>query len=363
MLEKIKVLYVDDEEQNLVSFRANFRKEYDVYTAISADEALNLLQETHIPIIITDQRMPDTTGVEFLEKTLNLYPDCIRLLITGYADIDNVIEAINRGQVSKYIQKPWDWDKLSIAIDNCVTLHTSRLELKLKNVELQKANDELNKFVYSISHDLRSPLTSIMGVINLTKLMPELRVADSYFEMIEGRVLKLDGFIKKILVYYKNSRLEDASDNIRYESLILSIWDNFKNDNIKINFELVDSQKSVFVGDQFRIEIILDNLISNAVKYQNPSNQKQNIKITIDVNEVEANIAVTDNGIGISDEYIDNIFKMFFRAEESMNTDGTGIGLYIVKEAIEKMGGKISVSSTIMAGSSFKISIPNKLIS
>ena len=359
--EKIKILYVDDEEHNLVSFRANFRKQYDVYTAIHADEALELLKSTLIPIIISDQRMPHITGVEFLEQTVKLYPDCIRLLITGQADIEIVIEAINRGQVSKYIQKPWDWDKLSIAIDNCVTLYTSRIELKLKNEELQKANDELNKFVYSISHDLRSPLTSIMGVVNLTKLIPELKVAGSYFEMIEGRVLKLDGFIKKIIDYYKNSRSEEARDVIDFNELISSIWQTLKNQDVSINFELSCEQKVDFIGDLFRMEIILENLISNAIKYQNPSSITHDIKMTLDVNTVEAKIIVSDNGIGIEKKYMDSIFDMFFRTEDSLNTEGTGIGLYIVKEAVEKMAGKIHVTSVVMKGTTFEIIIPNKL--
>ncbi|MBI3521157.1 MAG: hybrid sensor histidine kinase/response regulator [Bacteroidetes bacterium] len=357
--EKIKVLYVDDEENNLVAFRANFRKEYDVYTAISAAEALALLETTPIHIIISDQRMPQTTGVEFLEQTVKLYPDSIRLLITGQSDIEVVIEAINRGQVSKFIQKPWDWEKLSIAMDNCATLYRSRIELKLKNIELQKANDELNKFVYSVSHDLRSPLTSILGVINLTKMTPELNVASSYFEMIEGRVLKLDNFIKKIIDYYKNARDEENKDTIDFQALISSVWNTLKNQNQEIEFDLTVNSDSLFIGDLLRLEIIFENLISNAIKYQNPSAKEHYIKIKVDVSKEEAHISVSDNGIGINQAYIDRIFNLFFRTEDSLQTEGTGIGLYIVKEAIEKMAGKITVSSLPMEGTTFNIIIPN----
>lgn len=360
MTDKIKVLYVDDEENNLVAFRANFRKIYDVYTSNSAKSALELLKKTPVQIIISDQRMPDITGVEFLEQTIDLYPESIRLLITGQADIEVVIEAINRGQVSKYIQKPWDWDKLSGAIDHCVTLYTSRVELKDKNKELEKINDELNKFVYSVSHDLRSPLTSIMGIINLTKLMPELSVANSYFDMIQGRVLKLDSLIRKIIDYYKNARSENVTDNIVFESLFSSVWETIKPQNQSINFKLDVKQDVIFMGDYYRLEIVFENLISNALKYQLPENKDQQIEVKAVVDDKFARITVSDNGIGIKPEYLENVFKLFFRAENSINTEGTGIGLYIVKEAIEKMKGEINIKSTYMSGTTFEIIIPNK---
>jgi two-component system, sensor histidine kinase and response regulator len=359
MSGKIKILYVDDEEQNLVSFRANFRKEYEVFTAISADEALVTLNDHLIPIIISDQRMPKTTGVEFLEKTVKLYPDCIRLLITAQADIELVIEAINRGQISKYIQKPWDWDKLSIAIDNCATLYTSRQELKLKNAELQKANDELNKFVYSVSHDLRAPLTSILGVINLTKISPELKVAEDYFKMIEGRVLKLDDFIKKIIDYYKNARIEKVNEEIDFYSFVNNIWDTFKNQNPSIVFNLKVAENVKYVGDAFRLKIIFENLISNAIKYQNPSSEIKKIDVIINSDSNNLCISVSDNGIGIDAKFLEHVFDLFFRTEDALNAEGTGIGLYLVKETLNKIGGKVTVESQVMQGASFQIVIPN----
>ena len=217
MSKKIKILYVDDEENNLISFRANFRKEYEVLTAISAHDAFIILESEPAHIIISDQRMPNTTGVEFLEQALSLYPDSIRLLITAHTDIEIVIEAINRGQITKYIQKPWDFEKLSLAIDHCATLYKSRIELQLKNAELQKTNNELTKFTYSISHDLRSPLTSILGIINLAKTAPEMQSASRYFEMIESRVFKLDTFIKNLINHYKNARSEEVKVNINFQ--------------------------------------------------------------------------------------------------------------------------------------------------
>ncbi len=360
MKEKVKILFVDDEENNLISFRANFRKEYSVFTALSAENAFEILKENTINIIVSDQRMPGTTGVEFLEQTVKLYPDSIRLLITGQADVEVVIDAINRGQVSKYIQKPWDWEKLAISIDNCVTLYQSREELKLKNIELHKINDELNKFVYSISHDLRSPLTSILGIINLTRLMPELKPADSYFDMIEGRVQKLDELIKKIIHYYKNSRAEVLMEEINFKGMVLSKWELLKNQNDVINFNLNVNQETIFKGDLYRLEVIFENLMSNAIKYQNPGNKSAFINIEISVDEKNAKIHLSDNGIGIDPKYLDNIFKLFFRSDNSINVEGTGIGLYIVKEAIEKMRGNIQVFSEPLKGTSFEVTIPNK---
>ena len=359
MSEKVKILYVDDEENNLNSFRANFRKEYQVFTALNAKNAFEVLKENNINIIISDQRMPETTGVEFLEQTVKLYPESVRLLITGQADIEVVIEAINRGQVSKYIQKPWDWEKLAIALDNCATIYQSREELKLKNKELHKINEELNKFVYSVSHDLRSPLTSIMGVINLTKLIPELRPADTYFEMIEGRIHKLDDLIKKIINYYKNAGAEDVVEEINFTLLVSSVWELLKYQNSDISFNLNVDQKTIFKGDFYRLEVVFENLISNAIKYQYPGNKNAFINIEINVDEKNAIILLSDNGIGINPKYIDSIFKLFFRSENSINVEGTGIGLYIVKEAMEKMGGHIKVFSGPSQGTSFELIIPN----
>ncbi|HUM48070.1 MAG TPA: response regulator, partial [Chitinophagales bacterium] len=121
--EKFNVLYVDDEENNLISFRAAFRRNYNIFTATSAAEGIRLLHQHTIPIIITDQRMPQMTGVQFLEKIIPEYPDTIRMILTGFSDIEAIIQAINTGRVFRYITKPWDENELKMTIDNAISLY------------------------------------------------------------------------------------------------------------------------------------------------------------------------------------------------------------------------------------------------
>lgn len=120
---KSKILYVDDEIQNLNSFKASFRREYDVLTATNAKDAMEILSKNEIHVIISDQRMPEITGIEFLESILHQYPFIPRILLTGYADIDAVIDAINRGSVYRYIQKPWNDEELKLIINSAIELY------------------------------------------------------------------------------------------------------------------------------------------------------------------------------------------------------------------------------------------------
>ncbi len=140
---KIKVLYVDDEEHNLTAFKATFRREYDVYTAISAEEGRAVLAAEKINIIITDQRMPHITGVEFLESIIEEFPEPIRILLTGYTDISAVIDAINKGQIYRYITKPWDEQDLKVTINNAYEVYYLRQENKELMKSLLRANEQL----------------------------------------------------------------------------------------------------------------------------------------------------------------------------------------------------------------------------
>jgi len=140
----IGVLYVDDEINNLNSFKAAFRRDFEIFTASSAKEGRKVLDSQEIGVIITDQRMPGVTGIEFLESILPVYPDTIRILLTGFSDINAVMDAINRGQVYKYLVKPWQNDELKMYIENALEIYNLRKENKDLARKLQLANAELD---------------------------------------------------------------------------------------------------------------------------------------------------------------------------------------------------------------------------
>jgi signal transduction histidine kinase len=357
--KKIKVLYIDDEINNLRSFQASFRRNYEIDVASSAAEGMGILNEKEIHVIIADQRMPQSTGVDFFNVVRLSHPEPIRILLTGYSDIEAIIDAVNKGEIYRYIKKPWDELELTNAIQNAYDIYSTRLELKQKMQELEKKNDELNRFVYSTSHDLRSPLASIMGVLNLAKLENSIIDPNNYLTLIENCVNKMDVFIQKIIEYYKGIRAEDEYSVINLEGLLKSSVEVCSIQNPNISFE-IDIQQSIdFVSDEFRLSVIVDNLVSNAVKYQKPSEENPAVKLHVKIDEQKAEIIIEDNGIGILNQHLNNIFQMFFRSTNSFS--GLGIGLYIVKEALSHLGGEIAVQSEYGVGTTFRLHIPNML--
>jgi two-component system, sensor histidine kinase and response regulator len=357
---KISVLYVDDEEDNLLSFKAAFRRKFHVFTAISAAEGLKILNEHSVHVIIADQRMPKSTGVDFFNVVRVAHPDAVRMLLTGYSDLESVIDAINKGQIFRYIKKPWNELEVEMAIKNAFEVFTTRMQLKNKVHELERTNDELNKFVYSTSHDLRSPLVSIMGVLNLAKMEKSVDDPNGYMGMIETCVNRMDFFILKVIEYYKSNRVEEVIEQVDLKGICDDIIELSRIQNPAINFQVIVKQQHSFYSDSFRLSVVLNNLLSNAIKYQKAEELNPEVRVIIDVQEREASIIIEDNGVGIIEEHLNNIFKMFFRSHST--AIGLGIGLHIVKEALTRMGGEIAVESTLGIGTRFSLKLPNKLI-
>lgn len=141
--KKIDILYLDDEENNLISFKATFRIKHNVLTALNADIAMKILETKPVQIIITDQRMPEITGVEFLEKVIERFPDPIRILLTGYADLSAVIDAVNKGKIYHYLSKPWNEEELDSAITKAFEVYQENLGVKEMNGKLTVNNEQL----------------------------------------------------------------------------------------------------------------------------------------------------------------------------------------------------------------------------
>jgi len=236
-------------------------------------------------------------------------------------------------------------------------LHILADEVKEKNDNLEKTNAELDRFFYSTSHDLRSPLLSIKGLVNIARHDTRDPHIQQYLAMMAERVDKLDSFINDIIDYSRNARTEILKEPVNVEKLLDDVTENFKfldgAERITFNKNITVSEVIV---DKSRLTIVLSNLISNAIKYHNTHQAEPWISATVSQTQNNLALVIADNGPGISSEKQSKIFEMFYRGTEQ--SKGSGLGLYIAKEAIEKMNGTIAVESTEGIGTTFIVSLP-----
>lgn len=252
-------------------------------------------------------------------------------------------------------------EKLKILNDDLAAqnwkLAAQEEDLKLTLEELSERNFELDQLMYKTSHDLRSPLSSILGLVNLANMDQDNQ--QTYLNKIEGRIKKLDEFIKSMLDYARVNRGEIQFEQIQLRELIqdyIRELDHLENFNAVETEVTVNNGGYVFKSDPLRMRIILSNIFSNAYKYQN-TGVKSKLKIDVNLDAIMAEIVIRDNGIGIEREHLKRIFDMFYRATEK--SQGSGLGMYIVKQAIEKLKGTIRLKSEFGVGTTIKILIPN----
>jgi PAS domain S-box-containing protein len=256
------------------------------------------------------------------------------------------------------------WDKTGKpirmvgSIINVTKRKQDEQQIKQQNELLEKTNVELDRFVYITSHDLKAPLLSILGLINLAELSKSKAEIDNCLTMMKDRVKSLENFISDIIDYSRNVRLGLVKEVVELRRLVEGIISDvmFMENVNKIHFEILIDQEFRFISDERRISVIMKNLISNAIKYHRYDQDNPFISIKAERTPDLIVISVRDNGEGIQAEMIPRIFDMFFRGTEKSN--GSGLGLYIVREMMEKLNGHIAVESTLKAGSEFRISLP-----
>jgi len=234
-------------------------------------------------------------------------------------------------------------------------------ELKLSNEELSQRNNELDRFVYSASHDLSAPLKSILGLITITRMDNPSAQTGQYLTMMETSVRKLDSFINDVVNYSRNARLPVKQEVIVFKKFIESIWSDYQYLPLakKIRLEIRDELKQELITDDVRLKIIFNNLISNGIKFHLTEKQEEAyLRIIARDTPSSFEFIIEDNGQGIADALKDKIFDMFFRATQ--NTPGSGLGLYILKETIVRLGGTVSVESELGKGTTFTIRLPKK---
>lgn len=234
----------------------------------------------------------------------------------------------------------------------------SEEKLMERNLELVKTNEELDKFVYSASHDLRAPLSSVLGLVDISRRSGNPEEIGKYLELIKLRVRDLDTFIQEIIDYSRNARTAISRELIEMGPMLKEVMAglSFTENANRIQLKLLFDPSMILNQDRYRLRIIFNNLLSNAIKYQDKQKDSSFVNVGITKTGDVDVITVEDNGIGIKSEYLGKVFDMFYRASES--SKGSGLGLYILRETVTRLGGTVKVESELGKGTVFRIELP-----
>jgi signal transduction histidine kinase len=379
------ILVVDDEADVVKSVQDLLRMDYKVLGTTRAKDALQIMQQEEVHVVMSDQRMPEMTGVEFLHRVRGGYPEAIRLLFTGYADIRAVIDAINQGNVYRYITKPWDPDELQTVIREAVERYDlitdkNRLteELKSKNAELESANSELRKslelktaFIRVASHELRTPVAILSGLTKLLAIIPEIpeSVAE-WLPRLDAATLRLQHLVDQLIGMLSAGKythtLEIASVDVA--ALLTQAADDVRPFTALRKQTLAQkftADLGTIQADRAKLRDALNELLLNAVKFT-PDGGTVTLS-ACRTTDAGIEIIVTDTGAGMDADSIKRLFEPFFTGfDVSHHSSGTyefgrkgiGLGLSTVKAFVELHGGTVTGSSEPGKGSTFTIHLP-----
>lgn len=369
MEKDLKILLLEDVEDDAGLVERAIRKSGIRFISKRVDtreEFIAALDLFKPDVILSDHALPQFNSIEAMKICKNSGKNLPFILVTGTVSEEFAVNCIKQG-VDDYVLKT-NLSRLPSAILNAIAIreseqkkHEAEMAIRKQNMELVKINQELDGFVYSVSHNLRAPLASVLGLVNLAKIEDRQRNSGfgNYLDMMEKSVLKLDETLKEILDYSRNSRTNLDHIPIDLEKLIRESFERFKYlegmSTIKI---IIDINKSAeFHTDAYRFSTLISNLISNAVKYRDKYKEDKFIRIRADISEDRMELIFEDNGMGIHPERVSKIFDMFYRGTE--HSQGAGLGLYIVKQIVDKLEGEINVHSEVGVGTSFRLLLPN----
>ncbi|MCU0445146.1 MAG: HAMP domain-containing histidine kinase [Microscillaceae bacterium] len=239
-------------------------------------------------------------------------------------------------------------------------IHQTNEQLQNRNHELTKKNEALDQFAYRVSHDLRSPIASLKGLLNILQGETQISEIQQYHQLMQKSLFRLDDFIRDILDQAQNLRTELNISPLDLHQTIKDIYDQLKFTNPDSRVELrlhIENHTPEFASDLYRLKIIFHNLIANAIRYHDPKKNLAWLHISGFIDAQHANLRLEDNGLGIAKEHQAKVFEMFYRANS--HTKGSGLGLFLVKECVEKLGGTIAMQSEMGKGTVFELKIPN----
>lgn len=382
------LLVVDDEVDVLESLRHLFHRTYRVLTASNGNQALALLEQEEVQLILSDQRMPGMSGDIFLSHARRIKPDAIRMLFTGYADIQAVINAVNEGNIFRYILKPWDATELEGVLRQAAGQFDLLAERKRLIAELQKANQSLTKaneelaeagqlksaFIEVASHEFNTPITLVLGLSELLRLTNPDRSAQerTLIDRISASARQLARLVTNTLTLMRADDFRrtlqrapvDLAGQLRGD--VEQVMPFVRARNLHLNAELGEDL-GTFEIDADKLSAAVVNLLTNAIKFT-PDGGEITLRAHL-VGPDEAEIQIADRGIGLQPRALAYLFQPFFTQFDSsrhssgdfgFNKRGLGLGLSIVKQFVELHGGRVSAESVVDQGTRVTIRLPRR---
>ena len=384
------LLVVDDEVDVLESLRHLFHRSYRVLTANSGDQAVQTLRDHDVHLILSDQRMPGMSGDIFLSQARRIAPDAIRMLFTGYADIQAVINAVNEGHIFRYILKPWDAAELEGVIHQAaeqyeILAERKRLiaQLQAANSQLTHANDELaqagqlkSAFIEVASHEFNTPITLVLGLSELLRLLNPQREEQeqAIVERISMGARQLARLVTNTLTLmraddFRRTLQRAPVDLAGLLRRVIAKVDPFIRARGQTVRDEVADDLGTFEIDADKIDASVLNLLTNAIKFTPDGKTITLSARLLSADEVE--VAVVDTGGGLDPKSLEKLFEPFFTQFDSSrhssgdfgyNKRGLGLGLSIVKQFVELHGGRVSAASELGVGTRVTIRLPRRLV-
>lgn len=401
---------MDDEMDNLVVFESAFRWHFQIFTANSALNALQILEKNpDIALLIADERMPEMSGLNLIEIVLKKYPDIINIILTGFGDLQTIIKAINMGGIYHYVTKPWKQEELKITIENALETYELRQQNKALIINLQQANKELEEYaktletkveertkelnalkdeleekiqqrtsklssaymtlldfnkeldnyIYRASHDIAGPLARFAGLCNIALIESQDASSQTYFKLLKDEAENLRYILTNLIreneIKYRRLHLVE----IDFHSLIKEVLESMHSvagyQEVQINVQVAKNLH--FENDPLLLRFIFFYLLHNAILYR-IDNQARQAEVNISIISILEGVRITiaDNGIGISEEIQGKVFERFFRG--TSKSKGNGMGLYLAKAAVHQLNGSIRLESELNIGTTFEIFLP-----
>lgn len=366
---EIKILILEDVSDDVWAIEQILEKGGIQHVTLQADskkEFIKGIEEFQPDVILSDHSLPQFNSIEahkICVKENLLIPF---ILVTGAVSEEFAVTCLKNG-IDDYILKS-NLSRLPSAILSALKqrqLEIAKVQamqaLKEQNEQILKINKELDSFIYSISHSLRGPLSTVSGLLNLAEIEnPNSNsTVHELHQMMETCIKRLDTTLVQMVDQSKNAHVEVDVAAIDINALLDKSFKNvsYLPGSESVEVTIIKSEKVHFYSDPYRLEVIFNNLLSNVIKYRDPDKEKSIVQIQVDCTLESTAISFRDNGLGIPEKLMPNIFNMFYRASEK--SDGAGLGLYIVKEFVEKLKGSVTLTSIENESTEVTIVLPN----